>query len=674
MTNLSILNSPVGASRYHRSKRLMFLFAALRTRSLMTRNELTAMALKSTRSYVELSDRIQTGLLSTSEVSNLGALRDLAWLLSNQTIHETDLATAAAIYEWVISNYSWRRMPHMHRVAYALCALRLGRIQGARAAVSAAGFANRLKWSQVIGRFLPKVFATTRVQQVGEALNYLFMFGRDYSLPLEFLQVDVANPFRGVAAHEIGAVASSAESKAWLNRFSGVLLGQHLSPITLSETAPSPELTAPFERLTSAMPKVSSVTKKDETVSKTSQRPLVTVVVSAFEPNEHIFTSINSILAQSYQNIEVLVIDDASPLSFDPILQRLAALDPRVRVLRQATNGGTYRIRNRALDEAAGELITFQDSDDWMHPMRLELQVGQLLKNPATVANISMATRLTERLEAAESGRRLRIGICEPALLFWRAKVRDKIGYFDTVRKGGDTEYRRRIERAFNTDVAMVLPWRTLTIQRADNGGLTQGELGFRWITEFRTQYRDSYLHWQRNLGKAVDWHLPNVEQRSFYAPRQSRLTGVEARAPQNFNLIVVANFRDPINTVEALVRIKEALAAGRSVGLLQVNSVYPLHLSRAISGEVLDLLNSGSVELVQPHFELHVGKLELLAPNAWLSSWAADRFAWRVAEVWPVAPVDASESFLLAGNGLAGELARQLGQAFGSAVIVDAA
>ena len=661
MTNLSISNSPVGAKRYHRSKRLMFLFAALRTRSLMTRNELAAIALGWPNNYVELESRVQSGALAKGEVANLGALRDLAWLLSNQTVHESDLAGAARIYAWVVANHSWRRMPHMHRIAYALCALRLGQVEVARAAVSTGAFSRRLKWSVFTKRFVPKFFATTRVQQIGEAMNFMFMLGRDYSLPLEFLQVDVANPFRGVASKDIDAIASAQLSKDWLARFSDVLLGNQLSPIGLAPAAPAEGLEAPFERLTSLRATSESDLPK--------VGPKVSVVVSAFQPNEHIFTSINSILAQTYQNLEVLVIDDASPLSYDPILQRVAALDARVKVLRQATNGGTYRIRNRALDEATGELITFQDSDDWMHPMRLELQVGQLLKNAKTVANISMSTRLTERLEAAESGRRLRVGICEPALLFWREKVRDKIGYFDTVRKGGDTEYRRRLERAFDTDVAMVLPWRTLTIQRADNGGLTQGELGFRWITEFRTQYRDSYLHWHRNAGKAVGWHLSNTETRAFYAPRQSAL--VDARAPQNFNLVVVANFRDPINTAAALVKIQTALDAGLSVGLLQVNSVYPLHLSRAIGVSILDLLNLGKVQLVQPHFELQVGKLELLAPNAWLSSWAADRFAWRVAEVWPVAPVDAAESFLLAGGDLAAELARQLSEAFGSAALV---
>jgi len=633
----------------------------------MARNELASIALGSARSSVELTDRVHTGLLEKTDVSNLGALRDLAWLLSNQTIHESDLAAASRIYEWIVSQFGWRRLPHMHRIAYALCALRLGRPEIARTAVSSGGFNRRIKWFRLLERWMPKVAPTLRVQQFSEALNSLFMFARDYSLPLDFLELDIANPFRGLAAHDLDQMVSTQAAKSWITNLNKVLIGKHAAPLSLNEKPHSDSLVAPFERL--AAPIGAEVSG----VGSLQGHPLVTIVVSAFEPNDHIFTSVRSALSQTYQNLEVLVIDDASPLSFDPILQAVAALDSRVRVLRQAVNGGTYRIRNRALDEAAGELITFQDSDDWMHPMRIQLQVEHLLKTAEAPANISMSTRMTDRLEAAESGRRLRIGICEPALMFWREKVRNQIGYFDTVRKGGDTEYRKRIERAFATPTPMVLPWRTLTIQRADNGGLTQGELGFRWIAEFRTQYRDSYLHWHSKLGKPVGWRIERTENRAFYAPRQSTLVGSEARAPQNFNLVIAANLRDPQNTAVAQAKIQTALDAGLSVGLLQVNSVYPLHLSRAISPQILLLLNAGKVQLVQPHFELQVGKLEVIAPNAWLSSWAADRFAWRVAEVWPVAPVDASESFLLAGPDLAAELARQLGQAFGSAALVNA-
>jgi len=663
MTNLNITNSPVGAKRYHRSKRLMFLFAGLRTRSLLARNELASIALGSSNSAAELINRVRTGLLSKQDISNLGAFRDLAWLLSNQIIHASDLEDALELYDWSISKFGWRRLPHMHRVAYAITALRLAQVDKAQAAVSASGFESRLKWSKVLANLVPRIAPTTRVQQVGESLNAFFMFGRDYSLPLEFLLADIANPFRSVKSEDFANLASLPSTGDWVNRLSAQLIGPRFAKLQLASslTGSSGSEIAPFDMLSANQTNLSSVT----------EGPLVTVVMSAFEPNEHIFTAINSVLSQTYKNLELLVIDDASPLSFDGVLERVAALDARVRVLRQTTNGGTYRIRNRALDEARGELITFQDSDDWMHPQRIEMQVAHLVAHADQVANISMSTRLTDRLEAAESGRRLRVGICEPALMFWRQKVRDRVGYFDTVRKGGDTEYRKRLQRAFAKDCAMVAPWRTLTIQRADNGGLTQGELSFRWITEFRTHYRDSYLRWHREAAKSGALKLQVSETRAFYAPRQSALVGAEARAPQNFNLVVAANFRDPVNTPVALAKIQAALDAGLSVALLQVNSMYPLHMSRAISGETLALLDSGRVQLVQPGFELQVGKLEMLAPNAWLSSYSAEVFAWRVAEVWPTAPVDAAESFVLTGPGLATELEHQLVAAFGAVALV---
>ena len=68
------------------------------------------------------------------------------------------------------------------------------------------------------------------------------------------------------------------------------------------------------------------------------------------------------------------------------MLARAVALDPRIHLVKQPVNQGTYAARNAGLDAAAGEFVAFQDSDDWSHPRRLELQVRPLLENPRLVA------------------------------------------------------------------------------------------------------------------------------------------------------------------------------------------------------------------------------------------------------------------------------------------------
>ena len=83
-------------------------------------------------------------------------------------------------------------------------------------------------------------------------------------------------------------------------------------------------------------------------------------------------TSMRSVLAQSHANLELLVADDASDDDSVAIAQRIADQDGRVRVLPSAINAGPAATRNRALEVAKGDWIAIVDSDDLIHPDRLE--------------------------------------------------------------------------------------------------------------------------------------------------------------------------------------------------------------------------------------------------------------------------------------------------------------
>jgi len=647
MNSPKLANSPVGPKRYNRSKRLTFLFAALRTRSLMARDELAEIATGGA-----CDSNLLIGVLGSQvEIVNRRALLDLAWLLSNQQLFEHDLQNARRIYDYALEVYGLGKFTQMHKVNLAILALKLGDQPMAERAVA--------KVPAVFGlasKFFPGQMQSIRMQALTELGNSFFMLNRDYTVSSEFLRIDAANPFRGLSMNDAVALCKTPAAAEWLKRLNKQVFGPLVAPMAFVSNPSS----SPLDSLTVADGQATPGSCK-------LTGPKVTVVMSTFQPNIHVYAAVNSTLAQTYGNLELLVIDDCSGEEYDEILNHIATMDPRVRVLRQTVNGGTYRIRNRALDEATGELITFQDSDDWMHPQRLELQVSDLVSNPDIVSNVSMSTRLTERLEAVESNRRLRIGICEPSLMFWRDKVKAKIGYFDGVRKGGDTEYRKRIYKAFNQDGHAVVPWRILTIQRADNGGLTQGELGFRWITEFRTNYRDSYLHWQNRIAKKENnWYIERDGQRKFFAPRYVTMLGAEARAERQFDVVIAANLRDSPNMHQALKLATEAIDAGKTVAFLQLNNIYPRTLWRSFGGQILDLLNAGGATMVYSGDTIVAGHLQLIAPSAWLMSYARDTFAWSIGGVSVTSLADSTEQWKPQGANITAELSHTVAEAFG--------
>ena len=94
---------------------------------------------------------------------------------------------------------------------------------------------------------------------------------------------------------------------------------------------------------------------------------LLTVIVPVYKVEKLLRRCVDSILHQTYRNLEVILVDDGSPDSSGKICDEYMAADPRVLALHK-TNGGQSSARNMALDRARGEYITFVDSDDWIEP------------------------------------------------------------------------------------------------------------------------------------------------------------------------------------------------------------------------------------------------------------------------------------------------------------------
>ncbi|MBR1563678.1 MAG: glycosyltransferase family 2 protein [Ruminococcus sp.] len=99
--------------------------------------------------------------------------------------------------------------------------------------------------------------------------------------------------------------------------------------------------------------------------------PLITVIVPVYGVEKYLNKCVDSILNQTYTNIEVILIDDESPDRCPEICDEYAANDKRVKVIHQK-NAGQSAARNAGLDIAKGEYISFVDSDDYVDPSFLE--------------------------------------------------------------------------------------------------------------------------------------------------------------------------------------------------------------------------------------------------------------------------------------------------------------
>lgn len=112
--------------------------------------------------------------------------------------------------------------------------------------------------------------------------------------------------------------------------------------------------------------------------------PLVSVVIPTYNREKTILQSVESVLSQTYKNIEVIVVDDCSIDETKNILEKID--DARLRYFRLEKNSGACAARNKGVEIARGDFISFNDSDDVFLPEKIERQLSFLQENGADVA------------------------------------------------------------------------------------------------------------------------------------------------------------------------------------------------------------------------------------------------------------------------------------------------
>jgi glycosyltransferase involved in cell wall biosynthesis len=151
----------------------------------------------------------------------------------------------------------------------------------------------------------------------------------------------------------------------------------------------------------------------------TSRAPQVSVIMPVFNGAAYLAFAIDSVLAQTFQDWELIVIDDGSNDASALVAQ--AYTDPRIRFLKNLHNLGLPLTRNRGLDKARGNYVAFLDSDDIALPQRLQKQIDFLEANPGIAAVGASAQLINAQGQVIGSNKGQRLGdraYCKARLLF----------------------------------------------------------------------------------------------------------------------------------------------------------------------------------------------------------------------------------------------------------------
>ena len=112
---------------------------------------------------------------------------------------------------------------------------------------------------------------------------------------------------------------------------------------------------------------------------------LISVIIPVYNVRDYLERCIDSVINNTYKNLEIICIDDGSPDDSLDILKRYEKSDSRVKVISKK-NGGLSSARNAGLRKANGSYIAFIDSDDWIHPNYFRILIDELKCNKSDIA------------------------------------------------------------------------------------------------------------------------------------------------------------------------------------------------------------------------------------------------------------------------------------------------
>jgi glycosyltransferase involved in cell wall biosynthesis len=498
-------------------------------------------------SFQLLLERVQKSDFAPDIVSELEpklwlpAVRDLARLLYCQRVWSMDLQMSLSLYNLMISSWGALSLDDIDRSYVSDLLIDVGQFRRSHELISTVNSKNEAR----------------RLSQ------YL-------------VDVNTCNPY---------LLGDMSEAERWLAQINRIYIDKNLAPIELSEGD-----SLPFFRLKSEAPRMSG------------DIPLISVIMPIYQPDISTDVAISSLLNQSWWNIEIIAVDDGSPVfdregrptDFRTRLDAWSKHDSRVRVIFNQENRGAYWARNTGYEQAKGKYVTVADKDDWHHPQKLERQASDLERHPDKVANMVNWARVDPKLRF-----RIRWGpdfVVSPdfsSLMLRREEVFPKFGYWDDVRKAADGEFKFRLQAYYGINIQPE-EMTPMAFSLLGDGNLTSKDLGYGFEDDDRRAYRHAYRSWHKAIRyKGASPYLPRSADDARRFPAPNRFLPDSPRH-EEFDVIYLSEFGfEGGNSTILRNEISVSLSAGLRVGIIPCYNF----LIRSAS---LQHMSSGIQELIQ--------------------------------------------------------------------------
>jgi len=345
-------------------------------------------------------------------------------------------------------------------------------------------------------------------------------------------------------------------------------------------------------------------------------QPLVSVLVPAYMAQDTLRFTVESILAQSWGNLEVIIVDDKSPDATFALAEQLSREDSRVRAHCLAANSGAYVARNEAVRQSHGEYLTIHDADDWSHPQKIELQMKQILNGSTPHGNCSEWVRCRFNLFFRGTARlsAVRTNVNHSSIMVKRQTVLD-LGGWDEVRMAADNEFIRRLERMAGIHpIPRVNSGVPLSFGLELDSSLTRSKAShvFTLHHGVRRCYHEASRHWLNVHGAEARWRLPAPSDgRAFPAPHEM----LRAERPHYDLLIVMDCCVQGGAFVSTLNYILSAVELGKRVAVFHYPR-FDLDRGKPPDPTVLELAQQGKIYILPPAGKIDVKTMLVAYPT----------------------------------------------------------